>query len=130
MKENPTTTIGPGESTGVTILPSHQVLAAELVENEVVGANAMAEVIGMLDSLRHRPGADGTVLRVGGLAGISVMLHERHGRRTLQRILRLLMQAGMLDRRLPVDCAQPVYMLDVAALAGRLDEVTGDESVN
>jgi hypothetical protein len=124
MKENPTTTVGPGASTGVTILPSHQALAAKLVEKEVVGSNAMADVIALLDSLRHRPGADGAVLRVGGLAEVSAMLHERHGRRTLQRILRLLLQAGILDRRLPIDCAQPVYMLDVAAFAERLDEVT------
>jgi hypothetical protein len=120
MKEEPTTTTGPADTAGITILPSHQALAARLADGQVAGTNAMADVIALLDSLARQRADEDAVFPVGDLARISALLHGRHGRRTLQRILRLLMQEGILDRRLPVDCAQPVYVLDVAALMRRI----------
>jgi len=52
----------------------HQALATELAKDQVVGANAMADVLALLDSLRYQHDAGGAMLRVGGLAKVSAKL--------------------------------------------------------
>jgi len=121
MKPNPTT-IHPGDTAGVIIRSTHQALASTLAAGLPVAANAVADVLALLDALGR--GEDESGIPVGTVADLGSALHGRHSRRTLQRITRLLQQAGILSRTWPVDMLQPQYVLEVGELRRRLEETS------
>jgi hypothetical protein len=119
MTANPTTHPS-GATAGVVIRSAHQALGSTLAAGLPVAANAVADVLGLLDTLGGSGGV--STIPVGTVSDISAALHGRQSKRTLQRITRLLQQAGILARIWPVDAPQPQYVLEAGELRRRLGE--------
>jgi hypothetical protein len=92
----------------VVVCRPHQVLAEEISKGTTIGANLIAEVLSLLDGEEEVP-----QLKV---ARISNLLLDRHSHRSIRRVFRRLLDAGLLTRTWPKEEPHPVYQLEHGAL--------------
>ena len=88
----------------VVVCRQHQLLAEELSKGTTIGANLIAEVLSLLDREEAV-----TQLKV---AEISDQLLGRHSRRSIRRVFRRLLDAGLLERGWPKEEPHPVYQIE------------------
>jgi hypothetical protein len=96
----------------VVVRRQHQLLAEELSKRTTIGANLIAEVLSLLDGEEEVP-----QLKV---AEISDQLLGRHSRRSIRRVFRRLLDAGLLERSWPKEEPHPVYRLEYEAMRSAL----------
>ena len=92
----------------VVVCRPHQVLAEEISKGTTIGANLIAEVLSLLDGEEEVP-----QLKV---ARISNLLLDRHSHRSIRRVFRRLLEAGLLERSWPKEEPHAVYQLDHEAM--------------
>ncbi len=112
------------QDNGLVVRRCHQQRAEQLAADHDVGANAVADLLALLDARGRgaEPGEAGVM--VGKVSDMASALHGRHAARTIQRAARLLLEEGILVRLWPVHSPQPVFELKIPALDDALAEVT------